>query len=290
MTNVTFITPNDTLEIIGSPTSSTGYFLAAMGLRDWYAGAESKTPANQRPQAAGAFGISNDWASSLAISVKGSFDGATLADAITAAERLSAVAAGVPVQMVVEDPLRTTSRWVSVRQVTLPTDVGVFASLDFSIDVLATDPLRYGDPLSVTTGIPVSGGGLLWPLGTTALEYWDWGDDGTSGRVSITNAGTADVWPTISALGGLGEGFVATNVTTGETIRFVRPIPEGSTVAINQRTGSASIDGQSDVGGFITERGFFTIPAGATHQIQFAGLGAVTGTPQFTAALSPGYL
>jgi len=124
----------------------------------------------------------------------------------------------------------------------------------------------------------------------SSLTLWDWGADGISGRVSVTNSGTADVWPSLTVSGGLAEGFVATNVSTGESIRFVRPIPEGSTVTINQRTGSASIDGQSDVGGFITERGFFAIPAGETHQIQFAGLGAVTGVPQFTVALSPGYL
>jgi len=290
MTNVKFITPADTLEISGAATTPTGYFLAQFGLLDWYAGAESKSSINDRPQSMGAFGISNDWASSVAISTKGSFDGDSLADAIAAAERLSAIAAGVPVQMVVVDPLRTTSRWVSIRRVTLPPDVGAFASFDFSIDVIATDPLRYGDPVTSSTGIPVSGGGLLWPLGTTPSAFWDWGMDGASGRISVTNAGTADVWPSITVLGGLAGGFVVTNVSTGQTIRFVRPIPEGASVSINQRTGSASIDGQSDVGGFITERGFFAIPAGETHQIQFAGLGAVTGTPQFTVALSPGYL
>ena len=290
MTNVTFTSPTDTLELIGAPSIFTGFFLAQFGLKDWYSGAESKSEVNERPQARGAFGISNDFASSLAISTQGSFDGDSLADAITAAERLSAIAAGVPVLMTVEDPLRTTSRWVSVRRVTLPPDVGAFASFDFSIDVLATDPLRYGEPVSTFTGIPVSGGGLLWPLGTTALEFWDWGDDGASGRVSITNVGTADVWPTLTVEGGVAEGFVATNVDSGMTIRFVRPIPAGSSVSINQRTGSASIDGQSDVGGFITERGFFFIPAGATQQIQFAPLGAITGTPKFTVTLSPGYL
>lgn len=290
MTNVTFITPVDTLEIVGLPTGAAGLFLAQFGLLDWYSGAESKSSVNERPQARGAFGISNDFASSLAISTKGSFDGDSLADAIAMAERLSAIAVGVPVRMVVEDPLRTTSRWVSIRRVTLPPDVGAYKSFDFSIDVVATDPLRYGDPVSSSTGVPVSGGGLLWPLGTTPTAFWDWGADGSSGRISVTNVGTADVWPSLTVTGGLAGGFVATNVATGQTIRFVRPIPVGSSVTINQRTGSASIDGQSDVGGFITERGFFAIPAGATHQIQFAGLGAVSGTPQFTVTLSPGYL
>ena len=187
------------------------------------------------------------------------------------------------------EPFETTSAEVALAGVRGPREL-FSPYFKFVFDVVAYDPLRYGDPVMVSTGIPVSGGGLLWPLGTTALEYWDWGDEGVSGRVSVTNVGTADVWPSLTASGGLAGGFVVTNVTTGQTIRFVRPIPDGSSVTINQRTGSASIDGQSDVGGFITERGFFAIPAGETHQIQFAGLGAVTGTPQFTVTLSPGYL
>ena len=191
--------------------------------------------------------------------------------------------------MSVQDSVRATTRRVSVRRVSIP-DFGLRAAFEFTVDMIAVDPLRYGAEVSVSTGIPVSGGGLLWPLGTTALEYWDWGSEGASGRVSVTNVGTADVWPSLTASGGLAGGFVVTNVTTGQTIRFVRPIPDGSSVTINQRTGFASIDGQSDVGGFITERGFFAIPAGETHQIQFADLGAVSGTPQFTVTLSPGYL
>jgi hypothetical protein len=256
----------------------------------WWDGAPMRVPVNDRPQSDGAFGSSNNYRGARAVTVEGLWVGSDMESAYTALRQLRAMQPrGIPSPFIVSEPFESTSSVVALAGVRGPREL--FApQFTYVFDVVAYDPLRYGSEVSASTGVPVSGGGLLWPLGTTALEYWDWGDSGTSGRVSITNAGTADVWPTISALGGLGEGFVATNVATGETIRFERPIPAGSTVAINQRTGSASIDGQSDVGGFITERGFFTIPAGETHQIQFAGLGAVTGTPQFTVALSPGYL
>lgn len=280
--------PRDSIHLMAGGTVD-GFYLKSKGLTDWYAGAESKSDVNERPQAHGAFGIGNDWSSSVAISVGGVFAGATEAEALHAAARLSALGGGGrKVTMAVTDALGTTSRVLSLRRVGIP-DFGTESVFDFALDFIAADPLRYGPELSASTGVPVSGGGLLFPLGTNPLAYWDFGADGSSGRVSIENVGTADVWPDLIVTGGLGGGFVATNVTTGDTVRFERPIPGESVVRINQRTGMASIDGQSDVSGFITVRGFFSVPAGETHQIQFSELGAVTGTPQFTATLSPGY-
>jgi hypothetical protein len=133
---------------------------------------------------------------------------------------------------------------------------------------------------------------LLFPLGTTPTAYWDFGADGTSGRVSFTNNGTATTWPTLTATGGLSGGFTATDVTTGEVVQFARVIPVGSVVQINQRTGRAWIDSPAnDVSGYILPTSqFFEVGPGETHQIQFAGLGVVTGTPQFTLTAAPAYL
>ena len=268
--------------------ATTGFTISEWS--GWWDGAGIRVPVNERPQADGAFGSSNNYRSARTVTVEGSWVGSDLESAYAALRQLRAMQPrGVPSTFRVSEPFETTSAVVALAGVRGPNQLA-HPFFKFVFDVVAYDPLRYGDPVTSSTGIPVSGGGLLWPLGTTALEYWDWGDDGASGRISVTNVGTADVWPSITVTGGLAGGFVATNVSTGQSIRFVRPIPDGSSVSINQRTGSASIDGQSDVGGFITERGFFAIPAGATHQVQFAGLGAVTGTPQFTVALSPGYL
>tara|TARA_R110002051_G_scaffold1853_1_gene10141 strand:- start:7923 stop:8792 length:870 start_codon:yes stop_codon:yes gene_type:complete len=289
MATATFTTPTRTIALAEGTAVAPSHHLAASGLTDWYAGAQAKSPINERPQAPGAFNTGTDWSSSLAISIRGFYNGTSNADALLAAENLSALAGGASVDVAVTDAVRTTSRHVSVRRVSIP-DFGVRSAFEFTVDMVAVDPLRYGPEIVASTGVPVSGGGLLWPLGAEPTEFWDWGADGSSGRLSLTNDGTAAVWPSLTVEGGLGGGFVATNVTTGESIRFVRPIPAGSSVTINQRTGMASIDGQSDVSGFITERGFFSVPAKETHQIQFAALGAVTGTPQFTATLSPGYL
>lgn len=275
------------VEFSGEFSTLPGFYLE--GQVDWYARSGSKSDVNERPQAHGAFGIGNDWQSSLAVSVKAHWQGDAAADTVRAMLQLNAIGAGGrKVLAAFTDDLQTTSRLVSVRRVT-PEDYRGRKFVRFAVDMIAADPIAYGAPVSVSTGVPVSGGGLLFPLGTTPTAFWDFGADGSSGRVSVTNAGTADVWPDLIVDGGLGDGFVVTDVTSGSTVRFERPIPDGSSVRINQRTGMASIDGQSDVSGFITQRGFFSIPAGGSHIIQFAGLGTVSGTPQFTVTLSPGY-
>jgi hypothetical protein len=121
--------------------------------------------------------------------------------------------------------------------------------------------------------------------------YWDWGDDGSTGRVSVTNIGTAPTWPILRAIGGMSGGFIATDVTSGRSVRLDRLIPVGSQVKVNQRTGTASIDGDSnDISGQLTGREFFAVGPGETHQIHFAVLGTVSGTPQFAVDLSPAYL
>lgn len=275
------------VEFSGEFSTLPGFYLE--GQVDWYARSESKSDVNERSQAAGAFGIGNDWQSSLAITIKGHWQGETPADTVRAMLKLNAIGAGGrKVRATFHDDLHVTSRIVSLRRVT-PEDYRGRKYVRFEIHMIANDPLAYGEMRSITTGPQVSSGGLVFPLGTNLAAYWDYGPDGTSGRVSVTNDGTAAVWPLLCASGGLGSGFVATNVETGESMRFARPIPPGSIVTINQSTGMASIDGQSDVSGFITQRGFFQIPPETTQQIQFAALGAITGTPQFTASWAPAF-
>jgi hypothetical protein len=120
--------------------------------------------------------------------------------------------------------------------------------------------------------------------------YRDWGLDGSSGRVTVTNEGTTETFPVIEVTGGLSGGFVIADITSGRVVVLRREVPLGSTVTINQRSGSATIDGQSDISGFLTSFGFFSIPAGETHVIQFSGLGAVTGTPQIALTVQDAYL
>lgn len=256
---------------------------------DWYTISPSKSDAAERPVADGVFGILRDWRSGLPITVVGWYRGPDRASVRAArryAQRVIGNGHNVDIRFVDED--EDTSRGLSIRGMVPTGNSGKY----FRIEIigLALDPNAYGTESSYSTGIPISGGGLLFPLGTNPLAYWDFGADGTSGRVTITNDGTTETYPTIRVTGGLSGGFLIKDVTSGREVRFVRNIPVGSTVTINQRTGAATIDGQSDVSGFIVSFGFFSIGPGETHIIQFSPLGDVTGTPTATLTSQDAYL
>lgn len=256
-------------------------------LIDWSGVTASKSSITERPQADGSFGNIKDYRESAAVSVNLFYASDSTVEALLAVEQfLGAVGSGDSVEVSMTDELRTTSRVVSVRNA-IPEDNHGQPVIKVPVDMIAYDPLRYGLPVSVSTGPPVSGGGLKFPLGS-GTSYWDFGPDGSSGRVSVTNSGTAATWPELTVRGGVAEGFIVANVSTGQSIRFDRVIPAGRSVTVDQRTQTALLDG-SPVGGFITESGWFQIPAGATHLIQFSPLGDLSGSPLLTVTMRPAF-
>lgn len=271
-------------------TARFGFTIAR--LAGWWDGAPVKTKLSERPQSDGYYQVAHSDRAGRVITVEGSYVGADMQDTYAAIMSLRALqATGTPSVFRVTEPfstLKVTALLTGAPQ--LPNRL-FSPYFTFKFDVTTFDPNLYEEDQVFTTGVPHSGGGLTFPLGTNPAKYWDFGADGISGRVSFTNYGTAATWATLSAGGGLSGGFVATDVTSGMTVKFERVIPDGSVVQINQRTGRAFIDAPgNDVSGYITERGFFHIGPGETHQIQFSGLGAVTGTPQFSLTAAPAYL
>jgi len=288
MSTLTFSSPRGSIVAKSDGDgSATGWYFAE--LIDWYAITPSKSDVNERQQAHGAFGVAHDWRMSAALSAKLTYLGSDHDDAVRATNEFNGVMnTGRRVTMTFDDGGIVTSRAVSVRGAK-PNDTHGGAEVVVPVNVIAPDPRRYAPEVVTVATVPLSGGGLLFPLGTTSSKYWDFGADGSSGRALATNTGEADTFPSLLVTGGLELGFIITDVTTGQVVRFDRPIPVGSSVLVNQRTGRASIDGQSDVSGFLTRREFFSIGPHETHQIQFAPLGAVTGTPQLSVLTAPAY-
>lgn len=259
-------------------------------LTGWWDAPQVRRRANDRPQADGAYGSAKNWRAGRTVGVEGSYVGTNMADTYEVMDRLAALqSSGVASVFRVTEPFGSKQIVAELANgPTLPDQI-YQPFFTFAFDVFAPDPLRYGDAVTSVAGVPMSGGGLLFPLGTTPTAYWDFGADGQSGRASGSNPGKARTYPTIAVTGGLELGFVITDVTTGQVVRFDRPVPLGSTVTINQRTGRASIDGQGDVSGFLTSRDFFSVGPGETHLFQFSPLGAVTGTPQAFFYTSPAF-
>lgn len=249
-------------------------------LVDWYTPGESKTQPPDRPQDHGSFRNAKDWSDSVTPSVKAHYVGETYAQVLENIARVARLRDGNPRTMRVTDDLGASSREVSIRFVKIPDTHGRL-TIDFSIDMLAADPRRYGDEVSVSTGLPIVAGGLVWPI-TWPIT---WGGGGADGRVILTNAGTADTRPRmLEVTGGLAAGFTIDEVGTGRQVRFERLIPDGSVVFLNPRTGRAYIDAPgNDVSGYLTRSDWPTVPAQGQTILQLNSLGASTGTPTLTA-------
>lgn len=141
----------------------------------------------------------------------------------------------------------------------------------------------------LTDGLASNGDGTYQPQPAQPTgKYFDWGTPGSTGRVSVTNAGTAETVSMFDVVGGLGGGFELVWVPTGQRVRFERPVAQSETIRLNPRTGRVTLNG-SDVTGFLTASDWWTVPPKSTGDVQFLPIGTVTGTPTLTVSTSAAY-
>lgn len=163
----------------------------------------------------------------------------------------------------------------------------------FVIEWRCRDPLRYGPPESVSTLFPTLRGGLEYDLYTdgagTDLGYLDYGEASTSGRVVLSNPGTAATSPVFEISGPVdSSGFEIAVVGGSQRIRFSGPVAAGSALVIDSSSGTAVVDGFSDRGGQLTVRDWFTVPPGGAVEVAFIPLGVNAGG-QLTAVHRPAW-
>lgn len=252
-------------------------------LEDWHDLPEVVLDQKKRPLAHGSYSPTKTFVGAATPSLEGKFFGFDHAEAMRARELLTGLYNnGRPVVMTVTDALRTTHRQVLVKAVDIPwTPHNIF---EFTIDLEAPDPRRYTDSVRATTGLPIPGSGLVWPLGSTTGAFYDWGTEGSLGQVSFTNEGNTPTNP-VAVLDPNGAdlvgGFRVIEVETGREIVYPGLVVAGMPLSLNSRTRRAKV-GTSDVTGALTRREWFEVPAGATYRYQLATLQGTANDPQLT--------
>jgi hypothetical protein len=160
----------ETLDMAGSPLEmedpANFYGFGFRSNDDWYTIGDSKSDIDERAVADGAFGILRDWRPALPVTVVGWYRGPDRASVRAARRKFQRVVgngANVGVRFIDED--EDTERGLSVRSAVPTANSGLF----FRVEVIgiALDPTAYGQARTYTTGLPTSGGGLVWPLGST---------------------------------------------------------------------------------------------------------------------------
>jgi hypothetical protein len=144
-----------------------------------------------------------------------------------------------------------------------------------------TDPLRYGPSQAAATGLPTSGGGLLYPL-TYPLTY---GAAGNPGQVTLANAGNADAPIVFTVQGGAGSGLDGgfEISAAGQRLTYPTPVGAGETISIDTAQGTVLSMGTGDRRGQLTNADWIVVPAGSSLTVQFTALGSSDPAAQLTA-------
>jgi hypothetical protein len=240
----------------------------------------------KRPGAPGAFAPVQTFPDEAVISIEGSWFSADRAAGIANRETLAALYNdGKPITMTVTDDLRTTSREVMVEAVTIPWTI--HPEFEYSIDVRAADPRRYG--VATTAGSTLAttvGGGFTYPT-VYPINY---GSIGVDGRFTLVNDGNTSASTRYVVSGGsMPDGFVIVNVDTGERITYIGPVTDGTTVTVDEATRAAFINGTAPGSRYLSSPQWWSIPARSSRTIQFLARGAVTGTPRLDAYTASAY-
>lgn len=156
----------------------------------------------------------------------------------------------------------------------------------YSVQVVAADPRKFGDLVSVSTRLPFSEGGLVRP--STWPRTWS-GVSGT-GRVSVTNPGNteAPVWLRIDGPLPAG-GWTVTHTGKQASLTFASSLALGVgeflTVDMDRREVLAQ--GQAPRSGYVTSRGWFGLDPGV-NDIAFSAQN-YSSTASLTVATKPSW-
>lgn len=145
-------------------------------------------------------------------------------------------------------------------------------SADWELSVFCPDPLRYGPTLTASTGLPMSGGGLAWPLFEQGVL--DWGQPGDPGQVALVNDGTADtpiLFRVTAGPLGLPDGFEIS--AAGGRLTYATAVPAGQTIWIDTAAGTVRAEGTADRRSELVRADWLLVPAGGQLTCQFTSLG-----------------
>lgn len=142
----------------------------------------------------------------------------------------------------------------------------------WTIQFRCPDARRYGEERVASTPLPVVQGGLSFPLFAPPARVLSFGLASTTGRVTLTNEGSADTWPMVRVWGPLPSGFDVLETTTGRIVRYLGPVSAGQFVDLDFRTGSVLLDGVADRRGLLAVAQWWAVPRRGFRQVLFVNL------------------
>lgn len=130
--------------------------------------------------------------------------------------------------------------------------------LRFSLGLTSLTPHLYGlDSVSGSAGLPSSSGGMLFPYrfeeADVSLSSWMWSEEVVSGRVALSNVGTAPS-PVMIRIDGPVIDPQVVHIRSGHIMAFVMSLGSGHYATINGVTHEILIDGTDPARGRVKRR------------------------------------
>jgi len=167
---------------------------------------------------------------------------------------------------------RTLSVAARIKRFTFTPSQWGSGAFSWLVEWVAADPYRYGLAQQHYTTLPELVGGLEFDLFTDGSEttgFLEYGEQGSTGRMTLTNEGNADAWPIFEVAGPAPQGFAIQHVESGRRVVSATNIPAGSVLTVNFANGMATLDGV-DRSGQLTVREWSPVPAGGSATFAFS--------------------
>ena len=227
----------------GGTKDEYGVELGLTSIEGWFDGWEGSSAVDQRSRADGAW-VSPQYAGGRIIHVGGEIEAPSWDDATRAWDRLLGE---FPFRQLATMRVSTGEGAVPeltalIRQHEKPVLSNRFKGrAEFSLSVIAPDPRRY-DSTSRSTSLvlPLTSGGLTFPI-TFPISF---PVTTTRSQVTLVNDGNWPTPPTLMVVGPCPPATIA-NLTTGEAMRIVDPVPADQTLVIDVLNGTATNGGQA---------------------------------------------
>lgn len=157
---------------------------------------------------------------------------------------------------------------------------------EFSIQIVAEDPLKYGDLFTATTLLPSLTGGAKYPV-TYPLAYTGVSN---SGIIRVTNPGNtaAPVWLRVDGPIPAG-GWTVTHVGQKRALTFASSLElkPGEFITVDMEDREVLAQGQAARSGYVTSRGWFALDPGV-NDIAFSAQN-YSPTAQLTLLTKPAW-
>lgn len=164
--------------------------------------------------------------------------------------------------------------------------------LKFSIGLTSLSPYLYGvDSVSGSTRLPHSVGGMTFPYGfepdRMSMSPWMWSENIVSGRVRLSNDGTAPS-PVMIRIDGPVTNPKILHVGSGHTIAFNMKLGLGQYVTIAGTTHEILIDGTDPARGRVVRREWSHAEVGSN--VWAFSAGEYSSTARMTVSFYPAYV